>query len=345
MSTQRVKLDASLMNVEDLNGIPALAAAVEAAGFDGLWASEVNHDPFVQLALAATRAERLELGTAIALSFNRSPMTLAYSAWDLAAMSQGRFILGLGTQVKAHNERRFSVPWSAPVPRLREVVEALHAIWGAWRTGERLNYRGEHYTFTLMTPFFTPPAHEYDIPIYIAGVNTRLCRLAGEVADGFHVHPLNSAAYLREIVRPAISEGAEQAGRRLDDIALSASVFAVTGRDAAEIAASKEAVRQQISFYASTPSYRVILETHGWAETGERLSRLAARKQWGEMPALIDDEMLETFAIVAPPEEVGRRALARYRGLADRVTLYVPFVPGQFDALWEPAIAAFAEQA
>lgn len=343
--TARLKLDASLMSVDDLARIPGLTAEVYAAGFDGLWASEVNHDPFIQLGLAATRSGDLEIGTAIALSFTRSPMVLAQSAWDLAALTGGRFILGLGTQVRAHNERRFSVPWSAPIPRLREVVESLRAIWHSWRTGERLNYRGEHYTFTLMTPFFTPPRHDYDIPIAIAGVNTGLCRLAGEIADGFHVHPLNSPAYLREVVRPAIAEGATEAGRSPDDVSLFASVFVVTGHDDAEMARSRESVRQQISFYASTPSYRVILEMHGWADVGEQLSRLAARKQWDEMPRLISDEMIETFAVVAPPEEVGRAVLARYRGLVDRVMLYYPYVPGEFDELWAPTLRAFAEQA
>ncbi len=340
----KIKLDASLMGTDDLLRIPQIAHAAEKLGFDGLWSSETNHDPFMPLALAATATSQMTLGTAIALSFTRSPMTLAYTCWDLAAMTQGRFILGLGTQVKAHNERRFSVPWDAPIPRLREVIESLRAIWHAWRTGERLNYRGQYYTFTLMTPFFTPPRHEYPIPITIAGVNTGLCRLAGELCEGFHVHPLNSVKYLTEVVRPAIAEGAARAGRSPDDVALIASVFIVTGRNAQESAAMREFVRQQIAFYASTPSYRVIFATHGWEETAAELSALAARKRWGDMPALISDEMVETFAVVAPPEEVGRAVLARYAGLVDRITLYRPYLPGEFDALWQAALQAFAEQ-
>lgn len=340
----KIKLDASLMGTDDLLCIPQIARAAEELGFDGLWSSETNHDPFMPLALAATTTSRMTLGTAIALSFTRSPMTLAYTCWDLAAMTQGRFILGLGTQVKAHNERRFSVPWDAPVPRLREVIESLRAIWHAWRTGERLNYRGQYYTFTLMTPFFTPPRHEYPIPITIAGVNTGLCRLAGELCEGFHVHPLNSVKYLTEVVRPAIAEGAARAGRRLDDVVLIASAFIVTGRNTQETAAMREFVRQQIAFYASTPSYRVIFAIHSWEEVAEELSALAARKRWGDMPALISDEMVETFAVVAPPEEVGQAVLARYTGLVDRITFYRPYLPGEFDALWQAALRAFAEQ-
>jgi len=340
MMSERIRIDTSL-RPSHLLDIPNLAEAAQQAGFDGLWSSEVDHDPFLQLALAATTAHSLDLGTAIALSFTRSPMVLAYTAWDLAAMTQGRFILGLGTQVKAHNERRFSVPWAAPLPRLREVITGLRAIWHSWRTGERLNFRGDHYTFTLMTPFFTPPSHAFDVPIYIAGVNTGLCTLAGELCDGFHIHPLNSADYIQRIVRPSIQAGAESAGRSLDDVTLSASVFVVTGRDAGHTDTLRAFVRQQISFYASTPSYRVIFQTHGWEDVAEALSAFAARKKWSEMPGLITDEMVETFAIGASPEEVGNKVLERYRGLVDRVTLYLPYEPDTFDELWTPTLAAF----
>lgn len=341
--SNRLQLDASL-RADRLIAVPELARSAEALGFSGLWSTEVDHDPFLQLGLAATTTQSIELGTAIALSFTRSPMTLAYTCWDLAALTEGRFILGLGTQVKAHNERRFGVPWGPPIARLREVIEGMRAIWHSWRTGERLNYRGEHYTFTLMTPFFTPPAHKYSIPVYIAGVNTGLCTLAGEVCDGFHVHPLNSAAYLQQVVRPAIANGASTAGRSLSNVTLSASVFVVTGKDDGHTETLRAFVRQQISFYASTPSYRVIFRTHGWEPVAESLSALAARKKWGEMPELITDEMIDTFAIVAPPDEVGQRVIERYAGLVDRVTLYLPYDPGQFDELWQPTLAAFADQ-
>lgn len=342
--TSQIKLDAVLHPDPNLRNIPSVAAAAEEAGFAGLWDTETQHDPFLQLALAAPATKRLDLGTAIALSFTRSPMTMAYTAWDLAALSEGRFILGLGTQVKAHNERRFSVPWSNPLPRLREIINGMRAIWHAWRTGEKLNFRGEYYTFSLMTPFFTPPDHRYNIPIYIAGVNEGLCRLAGELCDGFHIHPLNSAKYVREVVRPGVEAGAKQAGRSIDDVSLSASVFVVTGSDQTQTENLRAFVQQQISFYASTPSYRVILDAHGWVEIGERLSGMAARKLWSEMPALVTDEMIDEFAIVAAPDKVGEAALARYAGLVDRITFYIPYLPGQFEALWIPTLAAFAAQ-
>lgn len=339
-----LKLDASIHPEGDLLPVPDLARAIQGAGFAGLWATETQHDPFLQLALAAPATQGLDLGTAIALSFTRSPMALAYTCWDLAAMSHGRFILGLGTQVKAHNERRFSVPWDRPVPRLRDMITGMRAIWRSWRTGEKLNYRGDFYQFTLMTPFFTPPGHNFEIPIYIAGVNTGLCRLAGELCQGFHIHPLNSAQYIRDVVRPAVSQGAEAGGRTLSDVALSASVFIVTGVNDQQTQFTREFVRSQISFYASTPSYRVILETHGWEAVGEQLSGLAARKLWGDMPALITDEMVETFAVVAPPDRIGEAILARYRGLADRITPYLPYRPGEMDLVWQSMLAAFANQ-
>lgn len=337
-----IQLDATLMGIDDLRRVPSVAAAADEAGFAALWSAEVTHDPFLALALAAPATRRAALGTAIATSFTRSPMSLAYTAYDLAALSEGRFMLGLGTQVKAHNERRFGVPWGPPLPRLREVIEGLRAIWQAWRTGERLNYRGEHYSFTLMTPFFTPAPHEHDIPIYIAGVNTGLCRLAGALADGFHIHPLNSPAYIGQVVRPAIAEGAAEAGRDASAVALSASVFVISGESAAERDAMRDFVRQQIAFYASTPSYRVVFETHGWEEIAERLSPLAARKQWAEMPALISDDMLHAFAVDAPPDEVGAAVRARYEGVVDRVTLYLPYFPGHNTTMWTGALAAFA---
>lgn len=342
--SERLMLDAALALDGSLLDVPSLAEAAEAAGFDGLWSSEVNHDPFMPLALAATRTQRLTLGTSIALSFTRSPMTLAYTCWDLAAMTQGRFILGLGTQIKAHNERRFGVRWDAPLPKLREVIEAMRAVWASWRGGERLNFRGEFFQLTLMTPFFTPAPHEFSVPVMIAGVNQGLCRLAGELCDGFHVHPLHSVKYLDEIVRPAIAEGAASAGRAAEAIPLVASVFVITGETPAEIAGMRENVRQQISFYASTPSYRVIFETHGWAETAEKLSSMAARKQWAEMPALITDEMLGTLAISAPPEEIGQAAIERYRGRVSRVSFYLPFQTGRSERLWKSALNAFAKQ-
>ncbi|HHH42417.1 MAG TPA: TIGR03617 family F420-dependent LLM class oxidoreductase [Chloroflexi bacterium] len=336
-----MKIDA-ILNVQRPQEVPAIAQAAEALGFDGLWVPQTTHDPFLLLALAAQATRRIELGTAIALAFTRSPTEIAYTAWDLAALSEGRFILGLGTQVKAHIERRFGMPWEAPAPRLREVIEAIRAVWRCWQEGTRLNYRGRFYKLTLMSPFFNPgPIPHPRIPIYIAGTNRHLCRLAGELADGFHVHPYHSVRYLRERILPAIEEGLTRTGRRREEIALTSSIFVITGRDEEEMVRRREEVRAQIAFYASTPSYRPVLEVHGWGEVGEQLSRLAARQRWGEMPALISDEMLESFAVIAPPEALAEQVQARYQGLLDRVAYYLPFVPGQDDAFWRQTVEAF----
>jgi len=329
-----VKLDVALQ-ADSLTQIAATAAAAEGLGFDCLWASETRHDPFLQLVVAADYTSTLRLGTAVAVAFARSPMHTAYVAWDLARYSEGRFILGLGTQIQAHIERRFAMPWSAPAPRLREYILALRHIWDVWQHGGRLHFRGEFYKLTLMAPFFDPgPIAHPTIPIYIAGVNRHLCELAGELCDGFHVHPFHTVAYLAECIRPWIEAGAVRAGRRLEQVELSATVFVVVGDTEAERQACRELVRQQLSFYASTPSYRPVLDRHGWGAVGEQLGRLALRQRWTEMPALIDDEMIATFAVEGTWEELGPRLRQRYQGLLDRVTLYLPFVPGERDEAW-----------
>lgn len=313
-----------------LSAIPEIARAAEAIGFAALWATETQHDPFLPGALVAEHSRRLHFGTAVAIAFARSPATLAYTAWDLAQQSGGRFILGLGTQVKAHIERRFGMLWpESPVAKLREQIAAIRAFWNTWQTGAPLNQRGEYYKLTLMSPFFNPgPIRHPQIPIYIAGVNTGLARLAGEAADGFHAHPLHSARYLREVVLPAVEQGAQKAGRMRGDVKISVSAFAATSPEESAF------VRQQISFYASTPSYRPVFELHGWGEVAERLSALAARGQWGEMPALVSDEMLDTFAVRAPAADLPAALAERYNGLADRLALYLPFVPGERDEFW-----------
>ncbi len=338
-----MKIDTALL-APTLDAIIPAAKKAEALGFDALWTSETQHNPMFPLVLSAEHTRRIQLGTSIAVAFARSPMDMAYQAWDLAQFSRGRFILGLGTQVKAHIERRFSMPWGPPVPKLREYILALRAIWRSWQTGERLNFRGQFYKITLMSPFFNPGPIDFpDIPIYIAGVNEGLCRLAGEVADGFHVHPLNSAQYVRECVRPWIAEGARRAGRKPEDVAISVTVFVVTGQDEAEIERAKAPVREQIAFYASTPTYRTVFELHGWADVAAELSRLAARQRWEEMPALITDEMLETFAVVAPHDRLAEAVKARYAGLADRITYYAAFIDGD-EAFWRETVRAFREE-
>jgi len=328
-----MKIDAALTSV-NLSEIPTVAQAAEAIGFDAVWTSETQHEAFLPLPLVAEHTQHIQFGTAIAVAFARSPTILAHTAWDLAAQSGGRFILGLGTQVKAHVERRFGMKWESPAPKLREMILALRAIWDCWQNGTPLNFRGEFYKLTLMTPFFNPgPIQTPHVPIFIAGVNTGLCRLAGELADGFHAHPFHTAKYLRESVLPAIEAGAAKMGRERRDVQLAAPVFAVT--DDAE----RERVRAQVSFYASTPSYRAVLEHHGWGEVGERLSRLASRGQWSEMPREISDEMLAEFAIVGAPSELPAKLHAKYAGLLDRVTLYAPFAPGENDERWRELVA------
>jgi len=322
-------IDATLPAVP-LNLIPSIARAAEELGFGAVWSTETMHDPFLPGAMIAEHTQRLHFGTAVAIAFARSPATLAYTAWDLAQASGGRFILGLGTQVKAHVERRFGMPWpESVVGKLREQIAAVRAFWRTWQSGERLNFRGEYYKLTLMSPFFNPgPIEHPHIPIYIAGVNPGLARLAGEAAEGFHVHPLHTPRYLKNVLLPAIEEGVAKAGRSQGDVKVTVSPFVVTGPE------EDLFVRSQIAFYASTPSYRPVMALHGWEQVAEQLSGHASRGEWSQMPALIDDEMLATFAVVAPAEELAAALAERYAGLADRLMPYIPFQPGEREAMW-----------
>ncbi len=307
----------------DLPRIIERAKQAEAAGFGALWSSETQHDPFLPLALAATHTQRIQLGTAIAVAFARSPTVLAYTAWDLQKLSNGRFILGLGTQVKAHIERRFGMTWDRPAPRLREYILAIRTLWQCWQTGEKLNFRGEFFKLTLMSPFFDPgPIEHPHIPIYIAGVNEHLCQLAGELCEGFHVHPFHTPKYLAEFVLPNIEIGLKKRGRARSDIQLASSVFVIGGDTEEERRRNREAVRQQIAFYASTPSYHTVFELHGWKATAKALSSLAARGRWEEMPLLVTDAMLAEFAEEGEWAALPEKILRRYDGLLDRVAYY-----------------------
>lgn len=337
-----MKLDTSLL-ANNLSDIPALTRHAESLGFDGLWTAETAHDPFLPLALAAEHSQRVTLGTSIALAFPRSPAILAQLAWDLARFSTGRFILGLGTQVKVHNERRLGVKWEPPVAKLREVILAMRALWDCWQTGRKLNFRGEFFKLTLMTPFFDPGPHDWpDIPIYIAGVNQQMLQLAGELCQGVHVHPLHTARYIKEYALPHLETGLQKSGRQRAEIELSTTAFVVPTDDAGKAKAYEARARQQISFYASTPAYRVVMELHGWSEIAERLSYLAARGQWSEMPHLITDEMMTEFVVSGTWAELPVKIKAKYAGgLLDRVSYYIPFVPGQNDAGWQATIAGF----
>jgi len=337
-----MRLDAGLaVEGKHLPTIDEVGRAAESLGFAGLWTSETKHDSFLPLAVAANSTRTLDLGTSIAIAFSRSPMTTAQVSWDLQDLSGGRFILGLGTQVKAHIERRFSMTWGRPAARLKDYILALRAIWQSFQTEDSLDYEGEFYRHTLMTPFFNPgPIEHPQIPIYIAGVNTRLAKLAGEFCDGFHVHPFHTPEYVRQIVKPAIAEGAEKENRNPEDVKLATSAFVITGETQEEVEDQREKMRAQAAFYASTPSYRVVLEAHGWEDTGEELGKLARDKKWDEMPGLITDEMLRTLAVEVAPDEVGPALKERYDGLIDRVALYVPFVPGEKDDFWRTTIDA-----
>jgi probable F420-dependent oxidoreductase len=323
-------IDATLPPVP-LPTIPSIARAAESMGFNTLWCTETMHDPFLPGALIAEHTRKLNFGTAVAIAFARSPANLAYTAWDLAATSEGRFILGLGTQVKAHIERRFGMPWpESVVGKLREQIAGVRAFWNTWQNNQPLNYRSEHYKLTLMSPFFNPGPIKYpDIPIYIAGVNPGLARLAGETAQGFHAHPFHTPRYLREVILPAIEQGAIKASRTRTDIKVSTSVFVVTSPE------EETLVRAQIAFYASTPSYRPVMELHGWEETARQLSALAARGQWADMAGLISDDILCECAIIGPAAELPAALLERYHGLVDRLGLYIPFSPGEHDGFWK----------
>jgi len=326
------------------DGPAEVARAAEQIGFDGLHAAETAHDPFLPLALATAATERIALMTSVAIAFARSPVVVAQTAWDLQALSGGRFVLGLGTQVKAHVERRFAMPWGPPAPRLREYVGLVRAAWDTWQDGAPFDFRGDHYRASLMTPFFNPgPIDQPRPPIYLAGVAPPLLRVAGEVADGLAVHPLHTVDYLRAVVLPAVRAGAARAGRGPEECVLSVPAFVITGRDAAERARRRAAVRSQIAFYASTPSYAPVLEHHGWGAAREQLTALAARRRWAEMPALIDDAMLRAFAIDVEPADVGPALRERYAGLADRISLYQRYVPGEDDAFWRELIAHLRE--
>ena len=330
---------------QNLNIVPVIARQVEAYGFSALWTSETAHNPFLPLTHAAAATERIELGTAIAVAFPRSPMVTAQIAWDLAAQSNGRFILGLGTQVKPHIEKRFSTPWTAPTPRLREYIESLRAIWNSFQTNAPLRYRGKEYQFTLLTPFFSPgPIEQPNIPIYIAGVNEHLCRLAGEMCQGFHVHAFHTPRYLRELVIPNVERGAQKTGRTRDDCALACAVFVITGKNAQEIKDNAGMVKAQIAFYASTPSYKHVMDMHGWGDLADRLNAMSREGRWGEMGDLISDDMLAEFAVLAPVDELAHTVKARYEGLLDRVGYYFAFVPEEQEReiVWRGAAEVFA---
>ena len=318
------------------------AKDAEAAGYSGAWTAETSHDPFLPLLLAAEHTNKIELGTSIAVAFARSPMTLANTAWDLQAYSQGRFILGLGSQIQPHITKRFSMPWSKPAARMREMVLAIRAIWDCWLNGSKLEFRGEFYTHTLMTPFFTPAASDisaYGTPkIFLAGVGELMTEVAGEVCDGFICHGFTTEKYLREVTIPALERGRAKAGKTMDGFEIVGPSFVVTGNDESELAKAAAGTRQQIAFYGSTPAYRPVLDLHGWGDLQDRLNTLSKQGKWVEMGDLIDDEILNTFAVVGEPESIAPELHHRYGDVIERISFYAPYKSDP--ERWHKVIAA-----
>ncbi len=316
------------------------AVRAERDGYDGVWTAETAHDPFLPLALAAEHTRHLELGTGIAVAFARNPMTLAMTANDLQTMSGGRFLLGLGSQIKPHIEKRFSMPWSHPAPRMRELVLAMRAIWASWADGSRLAFRGEFYRHTLMTPMFDPGPNPHGPPkVFVAAVGPQMTEVAGEVADGLLVHGFTTERYLREVSLPALERGLARAGKWRGDVQISYPGMVVTGRDAAEVEVARKAVKAQLAFYGSTPAYRPVLELHGWGSLQPELHALSRRGAWDEMADLVDDQMLDTFAVVGDLGEIPGKVRARFGDVVDRFSFYAPYdvEPGR----WSEILAAF----
>lgn len=309
----------------DLRQVAAAARRAEALGYDGAVSTDGTHDGFLPLLLAAEHTERLELGNAVAIAFPRSPMITAVLAWDLAAFSGGRFNLGLGSQVKGHNERRYSVRWTAPGPRMREYVLCLRAIWDTFQKGSRPSFQGEHYNFTLMIPNFNPgPIATPHVPVMIAAANVYMARLAGEVCDGVRIHPFCSPRYVREVLLPKIEAGLKKGGRSRQEFEVCGEGIIVTGRDQAEVEKNVQATKQRLAFYGSTRTYHPVLEAHGWGETGMRLHRLSVEGKWDEMPKEISDEMVHELTVVGTYDEIVGRIKEQYGGIIDRVRFSIP---------------------
>ncbi|MFN8023561.1 MAG: LLM class F420-dependent oxidoreductase [Acidimicrobiales bacterium] len=313
----------------DLHRAGAQAQELEAAGYSGAWTAETSHDPFFPLLLAAEHTQQLELGTSIAVAFARNPMTLANIGWDLQAYSKGRFILGLGSQIKPHITKRFSMEWSHPAPRMREMIMAIRAIWDTWENGTPLAFRGDFYTHTLMTPFFTPDRADlagFGVPkIFLAGVGELMTEVAGEVCDGFLCHGFTTEKYLREVTIPALARGRAKAGKTMEGFEIVGPSFVVTGNTEEEMAAAAAGTRQQIAFYGSTPAYRGVLDLHGWGGLQDELNTLSKSGKWVEMGNLIDDEILNTFAVVGAPETVAPELHRRYGDVIERISFYAPY--------------------
>jgi probable F420-dependent oxidoreductase len=320
-----MKVDAGFGLGADLSAVAQQAKDFEDAGYSGVWTAEASHDPFFPLVLAAEHTEKLDLGTGIAVAFARNPMNLAGIAYDLQLFSKGRFHLGLGSQIAPHIVKRFSMPWSKPAARMREMILAMRAIWDTWNNGTKLEFRGEFYTHTLMTPFFNPGPNPHGNPkVFLAAVGAKMTEVAGEVADGMLVHAFTTEKYLREVTLPALERGFAKAGRTREGFELSLPVFVITGEDDAAKEAAAMGVKQQIAFYGSTPAYRPVLEAHGWGDLQTELNTLSKQGEWVEMGNRIGDEIVDAFAVVCEPADVAKGILSRFGDVIDRVSFYAP---------------------
>ena len=319
-----MKVDGGMMG--DLTAVPARIRELEEAGYDAAISAETSNDPFFPILLAAEHSERIELMTSIAVAFARSPLNLAQIGHDLNLYSKGRFILGLGSQIRAHITKRFSMPWSKPAARMRELILAMRAIWDCWYEGEKLDFRGDFYTHTLMTPMFTPTVKDCGPPrVFLAAVGPLMTEVAAEVADGIIAHGFTTERYMREVTLPAIDRGLAKAGKKRSDFEISCPVFVVTGADEEAYVRARTATSRQIAFYGSTPAYKPVLEVHGWGGLQGELNVLSKQGKWAEMGTLITDEIIEAFAVVAEPQKLATGLKARYGDIVDRVAAMAPF--------------------
>lgn len=308
--------------LEDPRAARTIYRELEEIGYDGVFSFEAKHDPFLTLAVASEHTKNVRLGTAIAIAFARNPMNLANLGYDMQSISGGRFILGLGTQVRPHIERRFSSVWSHPARRMREIILAIRAIWNCWEGNEKLAFEGEFYTHKLMIPAFDPGPNPFGPPpIYSGGFGPLMTAVAGEVSDGFISHPFNTRKSLLENTLPALERGLAKAGRRREDLHIMSATLVVTADDEASLAASKDAARKQLAFYGSTPAYRPTLDCHGWGDLHLALNRMSKEGRWDEMAELIDDEVLETIGVVGARDTIAQRLEERLAGIADSVSL------------------------
>ncbi len=313
------------LTMSSLGDIPAEARQAEALGYDGVTTGEITSDPLFKLVLAAEHTRRVGLGTSVLIAFPRSPMVAAYQAWELQAYSKGRLNLGIGTQVKAHIQRRFSSTWDSPGPRLREYIMALRAIWDCWQNGARLNFSGDFYRFTLMTPFFTPKPIEHPrIPVYISAINPYNLRLAGELCDGIRMHGLNTVKYTREVILPSLAEGAAKSGRSLKEFDICGVGFTITGPDEASLQRQIRPTKKHIAFYASTPQYRSVMDVHGWGEEHMELHRMSREGKWDAMADVITDEMLQAFATIGTHDQIAKKMKAKWGGVTTRMSFSIP---------------------